>query len=87
MAIVLQAKKILEALSTIMEVPVPAGTHFTVCGDVHGQFFGVQPPTLSDSALPRSCYVRASTEPDALWAQAPNLMSRSLLRRSPRAQT
>ena len=38
-AILLQAKALLRELPTILEVPVPAGTHFTVCGDVHGQFF------------------------------------------------
>ena len=36
-AILLQAKAILKDLPTILEVPVPTGTHFTVCGDVHGQ--------------------------------------------------
>lgn len=38
-AIMLQAKAILSEQPTILELPVPAGSHFTVCGDVHGQFF------------------------------------------------
>ena len=37
--ILMQSKAILEALPTLVDVPVPEGTHFTVCGDVHGQFF------------------------------------------------
>ena len=36
--ILMQSKAILEALPTLVDVPVPEGTHFTVCGDVHGQF-------------------------------------------------
>lgn len=35
----LQAKRILSELPPILEIPVPEGTHFTVCGDVHGQFY------------------------------------------------
>lgn len=38
-AIMLQAKAILSELPPICEIPVPEGTHFTVCGDVHGQFY------------------------------------------------
>lgn len=37
--IVRQAHKILEAERTVMDVEVPQGTHITVCGDVHGQFY------------------------------------------------
>ena len=39
LAIMLQAKAVLKEQPTILEIPVPPGTHFTVCGDVHGQFF------------------------------------------------
>ena len=35
--ILLQMKAILKATPTLMDIPVPDGTHFTVCGDVHGQ--------------------------------------------------
>lgn len=35
----LQAKAILSEQPPILEIPVPEGTHFTVCGDVHGQFY------------------------------------------------
>ena len=34
-----RVKQILEASPTIEEIDVPEGKHFTVCGDVHGQFF------------------------------------------------
>ena len=37
--VVLAVKAILAALPTVVEVPVPEGTHLTVCGDVHGQFY------------------------------------------------
>ena len=35
--VVLRAKELLRALPTIQDIPVPEGTHLTVCGDVHGQ--------------------------------------------------
>jgi len=38
-AILLAAKAILAELPSVLEVPVPPGTHLTVCGDVHGQFY------------------------------------------------
>ena len=37
--ILMQAKDVLEPLPSVVDVPVPNGAHFTVCGDVHGQFF------------------------------------------------
>ena len=37
--IVLAAKALLAAAPPVVDVPIPAGTHFTVCGDVHGQFY------------------------------------------------
>lgn len=37
--ILCRVRQILEASPTIEEVDVPEGKHFTVCGDVHGQFF------------------------------------------------
>nr|GEV60683.1 serine/threonine-protein phosphatase 5 [Tanacetum cinerariifolium] len=37
--IVLQTREILMALPSLVDINVPEGKHFTVCGDVHGQFF------------------------------------------------
>nr|XP_010915451.1 serine/threonine-protein phosphatase 5 [Elaeis guineensis] len=37
--IVLQAREMLRALPPLVDVTVPNGHHFTVCGDVHGQYF------------------------------------------------
>ncbi|KAI3787345.1 hypothetical protein L1987_41751 [Smallanthus sonchifolius] len=37
--IVLQTREILMALPSLVDINVSDGKHFTVCGDVHGQFF------------------------------------------------
>lgn len=37
--IVLQMRDMLRALPSLVDVTVPDGKHFTVCGDVHGQFY------------------------------------------------
>ncbi|XP_023736451.1 serine/threonine-protein phosphatase 5 isoform X1 [Lactuca sativa] len=37
--IVLQTREILMALPSLVDINVPNEKHFTVCGDVHGQFF------------------------------------------------
>ncbi|KAG2717537.1 hypothetical protein I3760_03G181100 [Carya illinoinensis] len=37
--IVLQIREILRALPSLVDISVPDGNHFTVCGDVHGQFY------------------------------------------------
>ncbi|PWA63702.1 serine/threonine-protein phosphatase 5 [Artemisia annua] len=37
--IVLQTREILMALPSLVDINVPEGKHFTVCGDVHGQFY------------------------------------------------
>ncbi|XP_058788226.1 serine/threonine-protein phosphatase 5 isoform X1 [Vicia villosa] len=37
--IVLQTKEMLQALPSLVDITVPNGKHFTVCGDVHGQFY------------------------------------------------
>ena len=37
--VVLAAKALLAAAPPVVDIPIPAGTHFTVCGDVHGQFY------------------------------------------------
>jgi|TARA_B110000977_G_scaffold64920_1_gene88397 serine/threonine-protein phosphatase 5 len=37
--ILMQSKQIFEALPSVVDIPIPDGKKFTVCGDVHGQFF------------------------------------------------
>lgn len=37
--IVLQTRELLRALPSLVDITVPDGKHFTVCGDVHGQFY------------------------------------------------
>ncbi|KAK7333599.1 hypothetical protein VNO80_30374 [Phaseolus coccineus] len=37
--IVLQTREILQSLPSLVDIHVPNGKHFTVCGDVHGQFY------------------------------------------------
>lgn len=37
--IVLQMREMLRALPSLVDINVPEGKHFTVCGDVHGQFY------------------------------------------------
>ncbi|GAB4824812.1 Serine/threonine-protein phosphatase 5 [Ancistrocladus abbreviatus] len=37
--IVLQTREMLRALPSLVDITVPDGRHFTVCGDVHGQFY------------------------------------------------
>ncbi|KAL5232131.1 hypothetical protein ABZP36_030907 [Zizania latifolia] len=37
--IVLQALELLRSMPSLVDVNVPNGSHFTVCGDVHGQYF------------------------------------------------
>jgi serine/threonine-protein phosphatase 5 len=37
--IILEVKKIFENNATLVDIEVPADTKFTVCGDIHGQFF------------------------------------------------
>ncbi|XP_055823236.1 serine/threonine-protein phosphatase 5 isoform X1 [Solanum dulcamara] len=37
--IVLQTREMLRALPSLVDIVVPEGKHFTVCGDVHGQFY------------------------------------------------
>lgn len=35
--IVLQTREMLRSLPSLVDIEVPQGKHFTVCGDVHGQ--------------------------------------------------
>ncbi|KAG9448146.1 hypothetical protein H6P81_014274 [Aristolochia fimbriata] len=37
--IVLQARDMLRAMPSLVDVTIPNGNHFTVCGDIHGQFY------------------------------------------------
>ncbi|XP_065851928.1 serine/threonine-protein phosphatase 5 isoform X1 [Euphorbia lathyris] len=37
--IVLQTREMLRSLPSLVDISVPNGKHFTVCGDVHGQFY------------------------------------------------
>ncbi|KAG0462922.1 hypothetical protein HPP92_021398 [Vanilla planifolia] len=37
--IVLQAREMLRALPSLVDINIPQGHRFTVCGDVHGQFY------------------------------------------------
>ncbi|KAI3852420.1 hypothetical protein MKW92_030217 [Papaver armeniacum] len=37
--IVLQTRELLRALPSLVDVSIAEGKHFTVCGDVHGQFY------------------------------------------------
>lgn len=39
--IILEAQRLFKALPSVVEVEVPPGTHITVCGDTHGQFYDV----------------------------------------------
>jgi serine/threonine-protein phosphatase 5 len=39
LAILLQIKALLQQLPTLVSIPVLPGTHITVCGDVHGQWY------------------------------------------------
>jgi serine/threonine-protein phosphatase 5 len=39
--ILLQTKKVLKALPSLVDITVPNGKHVTVCGDVHGQVIGI----------------------------------------------
>jgi hypothetical protein len=36
---VLQTVQLLRSVPSLVDVNVPDGSHFTVCGDVHGQVF------------------------------------------------
>ena len=33
------SEEVLKRHGTVMDVPIPEGAHFTVCGDVHGQYY------------------------------------------------
>jgi len=37
--VLIEVKKVLEALPSLVDVDVPEGTHINVCGDTHGQYY------------------------------------------------
>lgn len=39
--VVLQTRDMLRALPSLVDIVVPEGKHFTVCGDVHGQVMNI----------------------------------------------
>lgn len=50
--IMLSAKKIMDALPNIVDVPVLPGEKITVCGDVHGQYYDLANAIFSRNGLP-----------------------------------
>lgn len=50
--IVLAAKKIMDALPNVVELPVSAGEKITVCGDVHGQYYDLANSIFKLNGLP-----------------------------------
>lgn len=50
--IVLAAKKIMDTLPNVVEVPVRAGEKMTVCGDVHGQYYDLANSIFKENGLP-----------------------------------
>lgn len=50
--IVLAAKKIMDTLPNIVEVPVRAGEKITVCGDVHGQYYDLANSIFKENGKP-----------------------------------
>ena len=37
--ILIELKAQLQALPSLVDVPIPEGTHINVCGDTHGQYY------------------------------------------------
>lgn len=50
--IILAAKKIMDSLPNIVEVPVNAGDRITVCGDVHGQYYDLANAIFQENGMP-----------------------------------
>ncbi|RVW98662.1 Serine/threonine-protein phosphatase 5 [Vitis vinifera] len=45
--IVLQTREMLRALPSLVDINVPNNSHFTVCGDVHGQVIALLSPSIT----------------------------------------
>ncbi|CDF36393.1 unnamed protein product [Chondrus crispus] len=52
MSIILAAKKIMDALPNIVEIPVNAADTITVCGDVHGQYYDLTNAIFKENGMP-----------------------------------
>ncbi len=50
--IVLAAKRIMDQLPNIVDIPVNAGKKITVCGDVHGQYYDLANAIFAKNGLP-----------------------------------
>lgn len=50
--IILAAKKIMDALPNVVELPVRDGNQITVCGDVHGQYYDLANSIFKQNGLP-----------------------------------
>lgn len=50
--IVLAAKKVMDTLPNVVELPVSAGDKITVCGDVHGQYYDLANSIFKQNGLP-----------------------------------
>ena len=50
--IVLAAKKIMDTLPNIVEVPVRAGEKIMICGDVHGQYYDLAYSLFKENGKP-----------------------------------
>jgi serine/threonine-protein phosphatase 5 len=37
--LIVQARQLLRDLPSLVDISIPEDRHFTVCGDVHGQFY------------------------------------------------